>query len=149
MAANLSARPRILVHVVIVSVLFFLLALYFGTVGVLGLLGRLRPNRFAGVRTPATLRSTEAFTLANKVAAPTVIAAGAVFALGGAVALLADGWLAIGAVLAALVAAFVTAGAGSSLGIRAATALPDPAPASCSSCAGCSLKDACAPEPAQ
>lgn len=132
----------------VVAVLLFAAALYFGAVGVLALAGRLRRNRFSGVRTPETLRSEEAFTLANKVAAPTVIAGAALFAAGGAATLLVDGWLAIAAAVVVLVAAFLTAGAGASLGIRAAAALPEPEQGACgNSCGGCSLRDACAPNP--
>ncbi|MGH3918901.1 MAG: SdpI family protein, partial [Pseudonocardiaceae bacterium] len=48
------------------------------TVGLLGWRQRLPRNRFAGIRTPATLRSEAAFVAANRVAAPPVLAAGAV-----------------------------------------------------------------------
>ncbi|MGH3843551.1 MAG: SdpI family protein, partial [Pseudonocardiaceae bacterium] len=48
------------------------------TVGLLGWRRRLPRNRFAGIRTPATLRSDVAFIAANRVAAPPVLAAGAV-----------------------------------------------------------------------
>lgn len=130
----------------IAAALLLLAALYFGAVGALGLAGRLRPNRFAGVRTPATLRSEAAFALANKVAAPTVLAAAALFALGGVFTLLADGWVAAAAAAAAALTAFVTAGAGANLGIRAAALLPAPQQGPCgNSCGGCSLKNACDP----
>ncbi len=56
------------------------------TVGLLGWRRRLPRNRFAGVRTPATLRSEAAFIAANRVAAPPVLAAGAVCAAGGTLA---------------------------------------------------------------
>jgi uncharacterized membrane protein len=56
------------------------------TVGLLGWRQRLPRNRFAGVRTPATLRSEAAFIAANRVAAPPVLAAGAICVAGGALA---------------------------------------------------------------
>jgi uncharacterized membrane protein len=56
------------------------------TVGLLGWRRQLPRNRFAGIRTPATLRSEAAFIAANHVAAPLVLAAGAISAAGGALA---------------------------------------------------------------
>ncbi|MGB8961382.1 MAG: SdpI family protein, partial [Pseudonocardiaceae bacterium] len=43
------------------------------TVGLLGWQRRLPRNRFAGIRTPATLRTDAAFSAANRVAAPPVL----------------------------------------------------------------------------
>ncbi|MGH3672862.1 MAG: SdpI family protein [Pseudonocardiaceae bacterium] len=102
-------------------------------VGLLGWRRRLPRNRFAGIRTPATLRSDAAFVAANRVGAPPVLAAAAVCAAGGGLALGADG-----AVLAVIVA---VAGAGALglllagglLGHRVAAAIPPPA-AGCASC---------------
>ena len=48
------------------------------TIAVLGALGRLRRNPWAGVRTRGTLASDEAFTVANRVAAAPLGAAGIV-----------------------------------------------------------------------
>ena len=103
------------------------------TVGILGWQRRLPRNRFAGIRTPATLRSDDAFSAANRVAAPTVVAAGAVCAAGGALALSADG-----AALAVIVAVAGTGAvglllAGGLLGHRVASAVPPPT----GGCAGC------------
>ncbi|HEX8758798.1 MAG TPA: SdpI family protein [Pseudonocardiaceae bacterium] len=103
------------------------------TVGVLGWRQRLPRNRFAGVRTPATLRSDAAFVAANRVAAPPVLAAGAVCAAGG--------WLALGAGGPALAVIVGVAGAGTVglllagglLGHRLAAAMPPPT----AGCAGC------------
>ena len=53
------------------------------TIAVLGALGRLRRNPWAGVRTRGTLASDEAFTVANRVAAAPLGAAGIVALLGG------------------------------------------------------------------
>ncbi|MFN2496236.1 MAG: SdpI family protein [Pseudonocardiaceae bacterium] len=103
------------------------------TVGLLGWLRRLPRNRFAGVRTPATLRSDAAFIAANRVAAPPVLAAGAICALGGALA------LGTGGALLTMIVAVTGAGtvtlliAGGLLGHRVATAMPPPT-ARCSGC---------------
>lgn len=116
-------------------------------VAVLGARSRLRRNRWVGVRTPATLRSDAAFTLANRVAATPGGAAGAVAVAGGA-ALLggADGGL--GWVLAAVsvVGTLVLAGIGGAVGDRAAAGLvPAPGPTCAGTCAGCDLVAGCRP----
>ncbi len=103
------------------------------TVGLLGWWRRLPRNRFAGIRTPATLRSEAAFSAANRVAAPPVLAAGAVCAAGGALTFGTGG-----PVLAAIVGVAGTSAiglllAGGLLGHRVATAMPPPT----SGCAGC------------
>ncbi|MDQ4020144.1 MAG: SdpI family protein, partial [Actinomycetota bacterium] len=108
------------------------------TVGLLGWRQRLPRNRFAGVRTPATLRSDAAFVAANRVAAPTVLAAGAVCAAGGGLALGAGG-----SALTVIVgiAGLGTVGlllAGGLLGHRVAAAIPAPG----AGCAGCTCKGA-------
>lgn len=103
------------------------------TVGLLGWRQRLPRNRFAGVRTPATLRSDAAFIAANRVAAPPVLAAGAICAAGGGLALGADG-SALTVIIA--VAGVGTVGlllAGGLLGHRVAAAIPAPG----AGCAGC------------
>lgn len=104
------------------------------TVGLLGWRQRLPRNRFAGVRTPATLRSDAAFVAANRVAAPPVLAAGAICAAGGGLALGADG-SALTVIVA--VAGAGTVGlllAGGLLGHRMAATMPPPG----AGCAGCS-----------
>jgi uncharacterized membrane protein len=60
-------------------------------VGLLGWRQRLPRNRFAGIRTPATLRSDAAFIAANRVAAPPILAAGVIYAAAGGLALGTDG----------------------------------------------------------
>ncbi|SFT72066.1 SdpI/YhfL protein family protein [Actinopolyspora lacussalsi subsp. righensis] len=103
-----------------------------------GLRGTLPRNRYAGVRTPAALRDDETFRLANRVAAPPILAGGTIAvvvgcclaALGGT----GTGWLITGiGVLGALVLIV----AGGVLGGRAAAAVPETAPAA-SGCAACS-----------
>jgi hypothetical protein len=109
------------------------------TVGLLGWRQRLPRNRFAGVRTPATLRSEAAFIAANRVAAPPVLAAGAVCAAGGVLA------FATGGPALAVIVGVTGAGtvglllAGGLLGHRVAATMPPP------SCAGCTC--ACTARP--
>jgi uncharacterized membrane protein len=84
---------------------------------------RLPRNGLAGVRTPSTMRSDQAFKVANKVAAPLTAAGGVVLALGGLVTALlpmsSAGPVLLGSVLAC--AAICIAGA--VRGVRACRAL--------------------------
>jgi SdpI/YhfL family protein len=121
-------------------------------VAVLGARSRLRRNRFAGVRTTATLASDEAFVLANRVGAAPIGAAGAV-ALAGGVVLLAGGpgpvlWT---VAVICLLGTLVLTGVGGVLGDRAAARLtPPPAEAGCAgACAGCDLVAGCRPAASQ
>ncbi|MDH6680121.1 putative membrane protein [Rhodococcus sp. LBL1] len=129
---------------VIVAVVLFIAAVALGALGVAGLTGRLKRNRWAGVRTPQSLRDDETFALANKVAAPTMLAAAGVLVIGGVAAILFDGVLPIVAVLVAALAALFTVAAGGTLGSKAAGALPDTSGCG-TSCGACSLKGACEP----
>jgi hypothetical protein len=115
-------------------------------VAVLGALGRLPRNPWAGVRTRATSASDEAFALANKVAAAPLGAAGVVASVGGA-ALLAGGPGAVmWTVLAVSTAGMLgLTGLGGTLGDRAATRMPPPAAACAGACAGCDLVAGCRP----
>ncbi|MGH3599278.1 MAG: SdpI family protein [Pseudonocardiaceae bacterium] len=117
----------------LLAVVLLLAAAALLTVGLLGWQRRLPRNRFAGIRTAATLRSDAAFSAANRVAAPTVFAAGAVCAAGGALALGTGG-----AALAVIVAVAGSGAvglllAGGVLGHRVASAVPPPT----GGCAGC------------
>lgn len=103
------------------------------TVGLLGWQRRLPRNRFAGIRTPATLRSDAAFTAANRVAAPPVLAAGSSCALGGALTLGAGGALVTVIVAVTGVGTAALLITGGLLGHRVATAVPPPT----ARCAGC------------
>ncbi|MFD4470251.1 SdpI family protein [Rhodococcus sp. NPDC058505] len=118
----------------IVASVLFVVAVVVGGVAVAGMTGRLPRNRWAGVRTPDTLASEEAFTLANRIAGPTLAAAALLLVIGGvgALALPTVGGLAVAAV--AVVAALVTAGYGGAIGARAAAAA---APAGCGDACGC------------
>jgi uncharacterized membrane protein len=90
-------------------------------------------NRFAGVRTPATLRSEGAFVIANRVAAPPVLAAGAICAAGGALALGTEGPALIVIVTLAGAGTVGLVLAGGLLGHRVAATIPPPA-GGCASC---------------
>ncbi|OYD67370.1 SdpI family protein [Rhodococcus sp. OK302] len=111
---------------VIVAVVLFVLALAVGGVAVAGLIGKLPRNRWAGVRTPDTLRSEESFALANKVAGPTMAAAAGLLVIGGIAALTMNVAMGLGIALVAVVAALFTAGSGGAIGARAAAAMPEP-----------------------
>jgi uncharacterized membrane protein len=106
------------------------------TVGLLGWRQRLPRNRFAGIRTPATLRSDAAFIVANRVAAPPVLAAGALCAVGGGLVLGSTGPALMMIVLVTGAGAVGLLLAGGLLGHRAATAMP-PRPAGCAECTCC------------
>jgi len=131
----------------VLGALLVLLGAALLTVAVLGLRRRLRRNRWAGVRTSASLRSDAAFAIANQVAAAPLGAAGAV-ALAAGVALLAGasgvlGWTLLAVSLAGV---FVLTGVGGVAGDRAARTVPAPAPepsACAGACAGCDLVAGC------
>jgi hypothetical protein len=103
------------------------------TVGLLGWRQLLPRNRFAGIRTPATLRSETAFIVANRVAAPPVFAAGALCTVGGGLALRAAGPMlpVVVSVTGAGVIGLLLAGG--LLGHRAAASMPPPA-GGCTAC---------------
>jgi hypothetical protein len=110
---------------------------------------RLPQNRWLGVRTAATMRSAEAFQVANRVAAVPLGAAGAVAAVGGAMLLAgADGPLAWVVLVISVLGSLVLAGVGGSAGDRAAAAVSRPtatADGCAGQCAGCSLVEGCRP----
>ncbi|MGH4008460.1 MAG: SdpI family protein, partial [Pseudonocardiaceae bacterium] len=103
------------------------------TVGLLGWRQRLPRNRFAGIRTPATLRSDAAFTTANRVAALPVLAAGAVSTAGGMLAF-GTGGPALAAIVGVTGAGVIgLLIAGGLLGHRVAASLP-PHAGGCTNC---------------
>ena len=121
------------------------------TIAILGLRRQLRRNRWAGVRTAASLRSEAAFAVANQVAAAPLGAAGGVALVGGA-ALLAGATGVLGWTLVAVsaIAVFVLTGVGGVAGDRAAAAVPSPEagpPACGGACAGCDLVAGCRTAP--
>jgi uncharacterized membrane protein len=134
--------PRLIIAVLLVVAGLVLLA-----VAVLGARGRLRRNRWVGVRTAETLASDAAFALANRVAAAPVGAAGAVALVGGGV-LLAGPVGAVSVVVLAVsaVGTLVLGAFGGMVGQRAALAAPVPEPVACGGvCAGCDLVAGCRP----
>ncbi|GLZ37410.1 SdpI family protein [Actinokineospora sp. NBRC 105648] len=107
-------------------------------VGLLGFTERLPRNRFGGVRTPATLRSDEAFRVGNKVAGLPTAVAGLTGVLGGVVGFsLASTAAVLTVSIIAVVGLLVITVAAGVLGNRAATAVPEPKPALPAGCAGC------------
>ena len=88
-------------------------------VAVMSWQGRLQRNWAAGVRTPSTMRSDEAFLVANKAAAPYVAAGGVIMALGGVTAMIVPhrflGLPIFGGVIVALAVALT----GAAIGVRA------------------------------
>ncbi|HEY5855223.1 MAG TPA: SdpI family protein [Aldersonia sp.] len=127
----------------VVAVFLFVLAVAALATGVAGLTGRLPRNRWVGVRTEQTVDDDRAFALANRIAAPTTIAAGVLLAIGGTVALLFDGLFGMLAIVATIIAAVATAGAGASLGARAA-ATATVGTGSCGhACGSCTLAGGC------
>jgi uncharacterized membrane protein len=119
----------------VLAILLVATGLIIAAVGLLGLLERLPPNRFFGVRTAATLRDDGTFRLANRVAGlPTLVGglAGVVAGLAGYLVPTTSGQLA--SVIIGLVGMLaITVGAGV-LGHRAAAAVPQSVPAACKAC---------------
>ena len=131
-AATATAAPAGLRIVVLLVLLT--LGVPLGVVGVLGWRERLARGGRLGVRTPAALRSDEAFRLANRVAGLPVLVAGVVAVLGGIAAFgLPNTVACVVAAGIGLVGAVAIARAGGVVGDRAADALPKPVPAQCSS----------------
>ncbi|SFA80789.1 SdpI/YhfL protein family protein [Amycolatopsis marina] len=120
-----------------IALLPVLLGVLVGWGGYLGWREKLPRDRGAGVRTAATLRSDEAFRVANKVAGMPTMVAGAVGVIGGGAGLLmpTTGGL-IAASVIGLLGMFALLAGGGVLGHRAATAVPaPPAPTGCGGCA--------------
>jgi hypothetical protein len=134
-ATTAPAALRIVLLLVLLA-----LGVPLGVVGSLGWRQRLVRAGRLGVRTPAAMRSDDAFRLANRVAGLPVLVAGVVAVLGGIAAFGLPSTVA--SVVAAgigLVGAVAIARAGGVVGDRAAGALPTPVPPQCVGCAcgGC------------
>jgi nitrate reductase NapE component len=120
------------------AVVLMAVGLLLALVGALGWRGRLRRNRFAGVRTAVTMSSEDAFRVGNRVAGPVVLAAGAVSLLGGVAALVVPSAVAGWTVLAVTtVGAFGLTVAGGVLGSAAAPGSAPVQPARPVGCASC------------
>lgn len=111
------------------------------TLGFRGLRGRLPRNTYVGVRTPAAMRSEEAFQLANRTAGPAMLAAGGIAALAGiAQPMLATGFTVAMVAIIGLIGAFALMTVGGLIGNRAAETVPAPSrvnPSPCGPCTGC------------
>lgn len=122
----------------VVALIPALLGFLVGWGGFLGWRERLPLERGAGVRTRATVRSDEAFRVANKVASVPTMAAAVVGVLAAVAGLAMPS--ALGTIIAAvvgIVGIFVLVAGGGLLGHRAASAVPPPSePAGCGGC-GC------------
>jgi hypothetical protein len=81
--------------------------------------GRLQRNAIAGVRTPSTMRSDEAFAVANKAAAPWAGAGGLVMALGGVAAMVVPKYLFGVPLFSGVLVGLALCIAGAIIGIRA------------------------------
>ncbi|MYR07653.1 hypothetical protein GTV32_15660 [Gordonia sp. SID5947] len=143
----------VIVLSVVAAVVVFALAAMWLVVGVLGMVGRLPRNRWVGVRADESMRSEEAFQVANRVAAPGLLAAAAILVLSGIVTLGIGGYWSVAFAVVGVIAALFVVGLVSAYGVRAAAALPDDETASdacgTSSCGACSLKSVCSNESAQ
>ncbi|NNG36798.1 hypothetical protein HKD39_13960 [Nakamurella sp. DB0629] len=133
------------------AALLLLLAVLAAVTGWRGRAGTLRRSGRLGVHTEASELTDNAFALANRVAAPILLAAAAVFGLGGvlvlALRLPTAATLVVFAV--ALVGGMLLLRSAAALGQRAAASLPRPLtkqdrPAGCDGCAcgagGCAVK---------
>lgn len=133
---------RVSVVSVVVAVIGFVLATLWCAVGIAGLTGRLRRNRFVGIRADDTMRSAAAFTVANRAAAPGVLAAAAISAAGAGLTLAVGGWWGPVFTVGAIVVSLLLIGVVSGLGIAAAAAVPDDEEATGCSSGCCSADDA-------
>jgi uncharacterized membrane protein len=86
--------------------------------------GRLSRNYIAGVRTPSTMRSDEAFRIANKVAAPFSLVGGVLLAVTGVAQIVTPARAAAGVVLTGVIIAAVVIVIGGLKGVRAARSAP-------------------------
>lgn len=122
----------------VVALIPIVLGVLVGWSGLLGWRERLPRARGAGVRTVATLRSDEAFRIANKVAGLPTLFAGVVGVLAGVAGLFMPGTAGpIVACVLGLAGMAVLVAGGGLLGHRAASAVPVPEPVSAGGCSGC------------
>ncbi|WP_067649127.1 SdpI family protein [Nocardia harenae] len=130
----------------VVALLLFAAAAVAVATGLLGLTGRLPRNRFVGVHSSAALTDENTFRLANRVAAPTSVAAGFLLFAGGLVALAAGGLVALVVAAVVGVVAVFTLGAGANAAERVvAPMVPEQVGGCGSACGACSLRSACEP----
>lgn len=120
---------------VVLAVVLLAIAAFSAVVGVAGLVGRLPRNRWVGVRTDETMRSETAFTVANRVAAPGLLAGAAILVLAAVVAIGVGGYWSIVVTVVGLLAAGFLLGLVSAYGVRAAAAVPAES-GGCGCCSG-------------
>jgi len=123
---------------VTVAVAALLAALALAAVAAFALTGRLYRNRWAGVRTPATMASDEAFQLGNRVAAIPTLAAAAPLVVAAVAALTLRGPVAAVTVLLCMAGTTSMVVAGGLLGNKAASGC---ATKRCADCTGCALME--------
>ncbi|MFC8046713.1 SdpI family protein [Nocardia sp. NPDC057353] len=130
----------------VVALLLFAAAAVAVATGLLGLTGRLPRNRFVGVHSEAALTDESIFRVANRIAAPTSVAAGFLLFAGGLVALAAGGVVALVVAAVVGVIAVFTLGAGATAAERAIEPLVPAQTGGCgSACGSCSLRSTCEP----
>jgi uncharacterized membrane protein len=105
------------------AVLIILVGLVLIVLAVASWQERLPRNFLAGVRTPSTMRSDQAFKVANKVAAPLTGAGGVVLVLGGVLSALLGQSRAGQVLIAGALACAVLCVLGGIRGVRAARTL--------------------------
>lgn len=108
---------------IVSAVILILAGLALIVVAVASWQGRLPRNALAGVRTPSTMRSDQAFKVANKVAAPLTAAGGVVLGLGGVLAALLGKSSAGPVLIACALACAVLCVVGAIKGVRAVRTL--------------------------
>ncbi|WP_116100659.1 SdpI family protein [Amycolatopsis thermalba] len=122
----------------VVALIPLVLGVVVGWGGLLGWREKLPRDRGASVRTTSTLRSDEAFRLANRVAGLPTMVAGVVGIVAGIAGLLMPGTAGVLIATAiGLVGMFALVAGGGALGHRAAATVPPPAPAVPAGCSGC------------
>jgi hypothetical protein len=136
-----SSAPRLVLGCALLLAAAVLL-----TIAVLGARGRLRRNPWAGVRTSRTLASDEAFTVANRVAAAPLAAAGIVALLGGITLVVGGPGAVVWTVLVVATAGMLgLTGLGGALGDCSAARVEAPDSGCAGTCAGCDLVAGCRP----
>lgn len=134
---------------VVVAIVGFALAVGWFGVGVAGLTGRLQRNRWVGVRSDDTMRSAKAFAVANRAAAPGMLAAALMTAIGAGLGLAVGGLWGIVFTVAAVVVSLLVVGIVSGIGIRAASVVPredDDSGCGAGCCSGADQATTCADE---
>lgn len=119
----------------VVAVLALVLAVGWLGIGIAALTGSLHRNRWAGVRAPQTLRSEGTFAVANKVAAPGYLGAGAILAVTGGLGLAFGAWGWLFALFGIVVAVLVISAVGG-MAIQAAESVPVVDEGGCGCCSG-------------